>query len=45
MLEVPPKAEDNNVLQIALHTKIKLFYRPKQILRAKMLFGKDQSGF
>lgn len=29
--EIPPKSESANVLQIALHTKIKLFYRPKSI--------------
>lgn len=40
--EVPPKAEDNNVLQIALHTKIKLFYRPKQILREPNAIWQDQ---
>ncbi|MGT3194634.1 fimbrial biogenesis chaperone, partial [Yersinia enterocolitica] len=26
--EIPPKSEKANVLQIALQTKIKLFYRP-----------------
>lgn len=40
--EVPPKAEDNNVLQIALYTKIKLFYRPKQILREPNAIWQDQ---
>lgn len=29
--EIPPAAEKSNVLQIALQTKIKLFYRPKAI--------------
>lgn len=29
--EIPPKSEKANVLQIALQTKIKLFYRPKAI--------------
>ncbi|EUD08999.1 molecular chaperone [Providencia alcalifaciens] len=29
--EIPPKSEKPNVLQIALQTKIKLFYRPKAI--------------
>lgn len=29
--EIPPAVEKSNVLQIALQTKIKLFYRPKAI--------------
>lgn len=29
--EIPPKPEDENVLQLAVRTKIKLFYRPKQV--------------
>ncbi|CAI3917837.1 TPA: molecular chaperone [Escherichia coli] len=29
--EIPPKSEKQNVLQIALQTKIKLFYRPASI--------------
>ncbi|HAY0228460.1 TPA: fimbria/pilus periplasmic chaperone [Escherichia coli] len=29
--EIPPKSDKANVLQIALQTKIKLFYRPKAI--------------
>lgn len=29
--EIPPKSDKKNVLQIALQTKIKLFYRPKSI--------------
>lgn len=33
--EVPPKSEHPNVMQLALHTKIKLFYRPKAILPQK----------
>lgn len=33
--EVPPKSERPNVMQLALHTKIKLFYRPKAILPEK----------
>ncbi|MBW7981598.1 fimbrial biogenesis chaperone [Enterobacillus tribolii] len=33
--EVPPKSERPNVMQLALHTKIKLFYRPKAILPQK----------
>lgn len=30
--EVPPKSTDSNVLQIALQSRVKLFYRPKSIL-------------
>lgn len=30
--EIPPKAKEQNVLQVALQTNIKLFYRPMQIL-------------
>ncbi len=33
--EVPPKSDRPNVMQLALHTKIKLFYRPKAILPEK----------
>ena len=29
--EIPPKPENENVLQLAVRTKIKLFYRPKQV--------------
>ncbi|WOE30773.1 MULTISPECIES: molecular chaperone [unclassified Acinetobacter] len=29
--EIPPKPEQENVLQLAVRTKIKLFYRPKQL--------------
>lgn len=29
--EIPPKSKKDNVMQIALQTKIKLFYRPKSI--------------
>ncbi|MBW5408655.1 molecular chaperone [Morganella morganii] len=36
--EIPPAAEKSNVLQIALQTKIKLFYRPKAIQ------GQEQTG-
>ncbi|WP_196062848.1 MULTISPECIES: fimbria/pilus periplasmic chaperone [unclassified Serratia (in: enterobacteria)] len=31
--EIPPESEKPNVLQIALQTKIKLFYRPKALKR------------
>lgn len=30
--EVPPKSADGNTLQIALQSRVKLFYRPKSIL-------------
>lgn len=30
--EIPPKAKEENVLQVALQTNIKLFYRPSAIL-------------
>ncbi|MBC8654924.1 fimbria/pilus periplasmic chaperone, partial [Providencia vermicola] len=30
--EVPPKSNDGNILQIALQSRVKLFYRPKSIL-------------
>jgi len=33
--EVPPKSDRPNVMQLALHTKIKLFYRPKAIMPEK----------
>lgn len=29
--EVPPRSDEPNTMQIALHTKIKLFYRPESI--------------
>ncbi|MFY3770814.1 MAG: fimbria/pilus periplasmic chaperone [Pseudomonadota bacterium] len=30
--EIPPKSEKSNVLQVALQTRVKLFYRPKAII-------------
>ncbi|WP_080750891.1 fimbria/pilus periplasmic chaperone [Providencia rettgeri] len=30
--EIPPKSKNSNVLQIALQTRIKLFYRPKSLV-------------
>lgn len=30
--EIPPKSEKTNVLQLALQTRVKLFYRPKAIV-------------
>ncbi len=32
--EIPPKTEKQNTLQIALQTRIKLFYRPKELITA-----------
>lgn len=40
--EIPPKSEKPNVLQIALQTKIKLFYRPKGIIKAPGAVWQDQ---
>lgn len=34
--EIPPKSEKSNTLQIALQTRVKLFYRPKSIVPPKM---------
>lgn len=31
MREIPPKAEQNNVMQIAMQSRLKLFWRPKAI--------------
>ena len=33
--EIPPKSEKPNTLQIALQTRVKLFYRPKSIIPEK----------
>ncbi|HEY3591014.1 MAG TPA: fimbria/pilus periplasmic chaperone [Buttiauxella sp.] len=33
--EIPPKSEKANVMQVALQTRIKLFYRPAGVLSAK----------
>ncbi|POP44386.1 molecular chaperone [Superficieibacter electus] len=30
--EIPPRSKKENVLQVALHTKVKLFYRPAAIM-------------
>jgi chaperone protein PapD len=40
--EIPPRSDKPNVLQIALQTKIKLFYRPKAILPAPGAVWQDQ---
>lgn len=40
--EIPPKSDKANVLQIALQTKIKLFYRPKAIEAKPNAIWQDQ---
>lgn len=40
--EVPPKSDKPNVLQVALQTKIKLFYRPEGIIPDKSARWDDQ---
>ncbi|EAW4526135.1 molecular chaperone [Salmonella enterica subsp. enterica serovar Braenderup] len=40
--EIPPKSDKANVLQIALQTKIKLFYRPKAIEAQPNAIWQDQ---
>ncbi|EPZ8357873.1 molecular chaperone [Klebsiella pneumoniae] len=40
--EVPPKSEKANVLQVALQTKIKVFYRPASIVPDKFTRWDDQ---
>ncbi|WP_337263552.1 MULTISPECIES: fimbrial biogenesis chaperone [unclassified Serratia (in: enterobacteria)] len=49
--EIPPKSAKTNVMQLALQTQIKLFYRPKaivqpkgQIWQEKLVFHKSSSG-
>lgn len=50
--EIPPKSDKANVLQIALQTKIKLFYRPKAIKskpndvwQTKLILNKTSGGY
>lgn len=40
--EIPPRSEQANVMQVALQTKIKLFYRPKAIKAPSGAFWFDQ---
>ncbi len=40
--EIPPKSDKPNVLQIALQTRIKLFYRPEAIMKAPGAVWQDQ---
>ncbi|MFZ1871558.1 MAG: fimbria/pilus periplasmic chaperone [Chania sp.] len=49
--EIPPKSSKTNVMQLALQTQIKLFYRPKAIVvpkgeiwQEKLVFRKTGSG-
>lgn len=49
--EIPPKSSKTNVMQLALQTQIKLFYRPKaivvpkgQIWQEKLVFHKSATG-
>lgn len=50
--EIPPQSEKSNVLQLALQTQIKLFYRPKAIVlpkgenwQEKLVINKTGNGF
>ncbi|MBV8043998.1 molecular chaperone [Pluralibacter sp.] len=50
--EIPPKSDKPNVLQIALQTKIKLFYRPaaikakpNEVWQDKLVLNKDAGGW
>jgi chaperone protein PapD len=50
--EIPPKSSKTNVMQLALQTQIKLFYRPKAIVapkgavwQEKLVFRKSSGGF
>ncbi|SNY69813.1 molecular chaperone [Enterobacter sp. CC120223-11] len=40
--EIPPKSERSNVMQIALQTRIKMFYRPTAIIPPKFSRWDDQ---
>nr|ULG15865.1 SefD [Serratia proteamaculans]ULG19120.1 SefD [Serratia proteamaculans] len=40
--EIPPRSDKPNVMQVALQTKIKLFYRPESIIPEKMTRWDDQ---
>jgi len=50
--DIPPKSSKTNVMQLALQTQIKLFYRPKAIVapkgevwQEKLVFHKSAGGF
>lgn len=40
--EIPPKSEKSNVMQIAVQSKIKLFYRPEAIIPERGAVWQDQ---
>ncbi|HBT4620564.1 TPA: fimbria/pilus periplasmic chaperone, partial [Klebsiella pneumoniae] len=40
--EIPPRSDKPNVMQVALQTKIKLFYRPESIIPEKMARWDDK---
>ncbi|CAI1076833.1 Chaperone protein papD precursor [Serratia entomophila] len=42
MREIPPRSDKPNVMQVALQTKVKLFYRPESIIPEKMTRWDDQ---
>ncbi|ECJ2623247.1 molecular chaperone [Salmonella enterica] len=50
--EIPPRSNEQNVLQIALQTRIKLFYRPKNIIpkldyiwQEKLILHENKNGY
>lgn len=43
--EVPPKSDKGNVMQVALQTRIKMFYRPAAIVPKKYTHWEDQLTF
>lgn len=43
--EVPPKSEKSNVLQLALQTRVKLFYRPQAIVPKRGAIWQEQLTF
>ncbi|AYY81534.1 fimbria/pilus periplasmic chaperone [Proteus vulgaris] len=50
--EIPPRSDKPNVMQIALQTRIKLFYRPSSIIRDsgevwqnKLILTKEKNGY
>ncbi|PJG59670.1 fimbria/pilus periplasmic chaperone [Aeromonas cavernicola] len=40
--EIPPKSDKANIMQIAVQSKIKLFYRPQQIIPERNAVWQDQ---
>jgi chaperone protein PapD len=43
--EIPPKTDKSNVMQIAVQTRIKLFYRPESIVPERGAIWQDQVTF